>query len=145
MSDKHGPSSTPTAERKTTTVLQNPIARTELQQKCDDLEAMGILRKPEDVDISVEYLNPSFLVKKPNGGHRLVTAFEDVGRYSKPQPSLMPDVDSTLRNIAHNCLGLNKRISSDSSIKTVIKVLWHSHTIPGNTCVHQMRNGHAWL
>lgn len=71
----------------------------ELQQKCDDLEAMGILRKPEDVDISVEYLNPSFLVKKPNGGHRLVTAFEDVGRNSKPQPSLMPDVDSTLRNL----------------------------------------------
>lgn len=25
----------------------------ELQQKCDDLEAMGLLRKPEDIDISV--------------------------------------------------------------------------------------------
>ena len=46
-----------------------------------------------------EYLNPSFLVKKASGGHRLVTAFADVGRYSKPQPSLMPDVDSTLRQI----------------------------------------------
>ena len=44
----------------------------------------------------VEYLNPSFLVKKRNGEFRLVTAFTDVGRYSKPQPSLMPDVDSTL-------------------------------------------------
>ena len=50
--------------------------------------------------ISVEYLNPSFLVKKASGGYRLVTAFSDVGRYSKPQPSLMPDVDSTLRLIA---------------------------------------------
>ena len=29
-----------------------------------------------------------------------MTAFADVGRYSKPQPSLMPDVDSTLRTIA---------------------------------------------
>lgn len=48
----------------------------------------------------VEYLNPSFLVKKPSGGARLVTAFADVGRYSKPQPSLLPDVDSTLRQIA---------------------------------------------
>ena len=48
----------------------------------------------------VEYLNPSFLVKKGNGGFRLVTAFTDVGRYSKPQPSLMPDVDSTLLKIA---------------------------------------------
>lgn len=50
--------------------------------------------------VNVEYVNPSFLVKKPSGGFRLVTAFADVGRYSKPQPSLMPDVDSTLRQIA---------------------------------------------
>ena len=47
-----------------------------------------------------EYLNPSFLVRKPNGGHRLVTAFTDVGRYCKPSPSTMPDVHSTLRTIA---------------------------------------------
>lgn len=39
-------------------------------------------------------------MKKLNGGHRLVTAFVDVGRHSKPQPSLMPDIDSTLRQIA---------------------------------------------
>ena len=39
-------------------------------------------------------------MKKTSGGFRLVTAFAEVGRYSKPQPSLMPDVDSTLRSIA---------------------------------------------
>jgi hypothetical protein len=72
----------------------------ELQQKCDDLEELGVLRKPEDIDIVAEYLNPSFLVKKPSGNFRLVTAFAEVGRYSKPQPALMPDVDSTLRQIA---------------------------------------------
>ena len=72
----------------------------ELQCKFDELESLGVFKRPEDIDITVEYLNPSFLVKKPNGGHRLVTAFTDVGRYSKPQPSLMPDVDSTLRQIA---------------------------------------------
>ncbi|XP_060576734.1 uncharacterized protein LOC132734055 [Ruditapes philippinarum] len=33
------------------------------------------------------------------GGFRLVTAFADVGRYAKPQPSLMPDVDTILRTI----------------------------------------------
>lgn len=73
---------------------------TELQEKFDELEAVGVFQRPEDAGISVEYLNPSFLVRKPNGGSRLVTAFSDVGRYSKPQPSLMPDVDSTLRQIA---------------------------------------------
>lgn len=72
----------------------------ELQAQFDMLEDMGVFRKPEDVNIDVEYVNPSFLVKKSDGGFRLVTAFADVGRYSKPQPSLMPDVNSTLRLIA---------------------------------------------
>ena len=72
----------------------------ELQAKFDELETMGVFVRPEDVPVNVEYLNPSFLIKKRSGGHRLVTAFSDVGRYSKPQPSLMPDVDGTLRKIA---------------------------------------------
>ncbi|KAK3092493.1 hypothetical protein FSP39_003602 [Pinctada imbricata] len=70
-----------------------------LQQKCDDLESLGVLRKPEELSLTVEYLNPSFLVAEAKGGHRLVTAFEDVGRYSKPQPSLMPDTHSILRKV----------------------------------------------
>ena len=72
----------------------------QLQEKFDELESKGVFKRPEDVDVAVEYVNPSFLVKKSSGGFRLVTAFADVGRYSKPQPSLMPDVDSTLRQIA---------------------------------------------
>ena len=72
----------------------------ELQAKFDELEQAQVFRRPEDLGIVVEYLNPSFLVKKPSGSHRLVTAFTDIGRYSKPQPSLMPDIDSTLRTIA---------------------------------------------
>ena len=72
----------------------------ELQVKCDELEAMGVLAKPENVPVVAEYLNPSFLVKKPSGAKRLVTAFSEVARYAKPQPSLMPNVDATLRQIA---------------------------------------------
>ena len=72
----------------------------ELQNKFDELETMGVFVRPEDVPVNVEYLNPSFLIKKRSGGHRLVTAFTNVGSYSKPQPSLMPDVDNTLRKIA---------------------------------------------
>ncbi|XP_062568793.1 uncharacterized protein LOC134230943 [Saccostrea cucullata] len=71
-----------------------------LQEKFDELESIGVFKRPEDIGITAEYVNPSFLIKKPNGGFRLVTAFADVGRYSKPQPSLMPDIDSTLRQIA---------------------------------------------
>ena len=72
----------------------------ELQAHFDTIEGKGVFRRPEDLGIVVEYLNPSFLVKKASGGHRLVTAFADVGRYSKPQPSLMPSVNSTLQQIA---------------------------------------------
>jgi hypothetical protein len=72
----------------------------ELQAKFDELESLGVIVTPESAGIQVEYVNPSFLIKKPSGGSRLVTAFAEVGQYSKPQPSLMPDVDSTLRRIA---------------------------------------------
>ena len=77
-------------------LLQYPHNKlVELQQKFDDLEAQGVFHRPEDIGITIEYLNPSFLVTKPTGGHRLVTAYADVGRYSKPQSSLLPDVDTT--------------------------------------------------
>ena len=71
----------------------------ELQVKCDELEKLGVLRKPEDISITPEYLNPSFLVKKPSGGFRLVTSFGEVAQYSKPQPALMPNVNATLQSI----------------------------------------------
>lgn len=72
-----------------------------MQDKFDELEYIVVFQKPEDLDITVEYLNPPFLVNKnANGDFLLVTAFADVGRYAKPQPSLMPNVDGILRQIA---------------------------------------------
>lgn len=41
-----------------------------LQRKYDEVEMIGVLRKTEDIGITVEYVNPSFLVKKLNGGYR---------------------------------------------------------------------------
>ena len=67
----------------------------EPQARFDELEALGIL-------MVIEYLNPSFLVNKSNrpNEYRFLTAFTEVGKYCKPQPSLMPSVDSTQRDIA---------------------------------------------
>ena len=87
-------------QRKGRLPLYNKDKLDILQSKFDELEELGVLKKPEDVNINVEYISPSFLVNKPRGGHRLVTDFGDVARYSKPQPSLMPDINSTLRSIA---------------------------------------------
>ena len=53
----------------------------------DELEDLGVLAKPESVDVTVEYASPSFLVKKPDGDYRLVTAFNTIGTYARPLPS----------------------------------------------------------
>ena len=46
----------------------------ELQHKFDELEALGVVCCTEDINTVIGYLNPSFLIKKANGGYRLVTA-----------------------------------------------------------------------
>ncbi|CAG2208159.1 unnamed protein product [Mytilus edulis] len=38
-----------------------------LQEKFNELEDIGVFKKTEDIGVTVEYLNPSFLIKKPNG------------------------------------------------------------------------------
>ena len=45
----------------------------------DELEDLGVLAKPEDVGVKVEYVSPSFLVKKGDHDFRLVTAFNTIG------------------------------------------------------------------
>ncbi len=72
----------------------------ELSDKFDQLEHLGVFKLPGDIGVRVEYVKPSSLVKKPSGDIRLVTTFADVGIYSKPQPSIIPDEDSVLRTIA---------------------------------------------
>ena len=71
-----------------------------LQQKMDEMEDLNVLKKPEEVGVIVEYLNTTFLVRKSRGGNRCITDFGEVGRYAKPQPSLLPDMSSILRTIS---------------------------------------------
>ncbi|XP_035686925.1 uncharacterized protein LOC118423072 [Branchiostoma floridae] len=93
-----GPAQPP--QRKGRLPLYGKNRLVELQHTLDDLESKGVIATPEDAQTVVEYLNPSFLVNKPNGGHRLVTAFTDVAKYCKPQPSLLPNVNMVMRQIA---------------------------------------------
>ena len=118
-----------------------------MQQKFDELEAQGIFKRPEDIGITVEYLNPSFLVTKPTGGHRLVTAFADVGRYSKPQPSLLPDVDTTLRTIAQwkyiIVTDLTSAFYQIPLSKSSMKYCGVATPFRGNTSLYTLRDGNA--
>lgn len=71
-----------------------------LQQKMDELEDLGVLARPEDVGIVVEHVSPSFLVKKANGDHRLVTAFNSIAAYAKPVPTKSTSSEEILRFLA---------------------------------------------
>jgi hypothetical protein len=83
-----------------------------LQDKMDELEDNGVLAKPEDIDIKIEHVSPSFLVKKPDGGYRLVTAFNNIGNYAKPTPSRITTPDDILQFLAQWTFVIKSDMSS---------------------------------
>ena len=111
----------------------------ELQQKFDKIEALGVFTHPKDINIPVEYLNPSFLVKKPSARYRLVAAFADIGCYSKPQLLLMPDVDSMLCLIAQwkhiITTDLTSAFYQIPLSRDSMKILRSCYTIPRRTSI----------
>lgn len=85
----------------------------ELQMKFDELEAKGVFSSPQDIGVTVENTNPSFLVAKPNStDKRLVTDFSSIADYCRPTPSLLPEANSTLRTVG----GFRYAIETDMTI-----------------------------
>ena len=93
-----GPVSPP--NRKLRVPSYSPENQQILQSKFDELEQQGVFARPEDAGVIVEHVSPSFLVRKPSGGHRLVTAFTTIGEYSKTLPTVMPSVEEILRTVS---------------------------------------------
>ena len=71
-----------------------------LQEEADKLEAHGVLAKPEDIGVDVQYASPSFLVKKPDGTYRFVTAFNELGQYTRILPTSSTTCDEVLRRLS---------------------------------------------
>ena len=67
-----------------------------LQQKFDELVEQGVLSRPEDVNVTVVHTSPSFLVKKPDGSHRLVTSFVELNKYICTLPSKLDTTEDVL-------------------------------------------------
>ena len=89
------------------------------------------------MNVSVEYLNVSFLVKKPNGGTRLVLSFGDVGSYSKPQPALILNVHQVLRDIASwDFSGYRPVILLNPTVTFLHEIVWGGHTIQAYKSIH---------
>ena len=58
-----------------------------LQEKFDELIDNGVLKKPEEVGVDVVHTSPSFLVKNPDGSHRMVTSFTELNKYIHTLPT----------------------------------------------------------
>ena len=71
-----------------------------LQEEADKLESLGVLAKPEDVEVEVLHVSPSFLIEKPSGEHRFVTAFTELGQYTRITPTVSRYCDEVVRKLA---------------------------------------------
>ena len=65
-------------QRKGRIPIYNKDCMETLQLKFDELLKEGVLCRAEDIDVAIEYVHTSFLIKKSSGGHRLVTSFGEV-------------------------------------------------------------------
>ena len=70
-----------------------------LQSKFDELLSEGVFARAEEVNQPVEYVHPSFLIRKPSGGFRLVTSFGEMAEYAKPQPTINSNIEAALQQI----------------------------------------------
>ena len=74
------------------------------QDIIDQMEADGILGRPEDFDVTVTHMHTSFLVPKMDDGKstgewRLVTSMQSLSPYLKPVRIQLPTVEEAFRKI----------------------------------------------
>ena len=67
-----------------------------LQEKFDELVELGVLSRPEEVNVDVIHTSPSFLVKKSDSGHRMVTSFVELNKYLRPLPTTMTTTEDVI-------------------------------------------------
>ena len=70
----------------------------------DQMEADGLLARPEDVNIQVTHVHASYLVPKmedgiPTGEYRLVTNLQSLSPYLKPTRLHLPTIDEAFRKL----------------------------------------------
>ena len=79
----------------------SPAMNDILAQKMDLLESWGVLAKPEQLGVSVEFVSPSLLVPKPEKGeYRVVTDFSALNMYLKKVPNTSATIAQAKARIA---------------------------------------------
>ena len=75
--------------------------KVKLGEKMDALEKDGVLCCPEEIGISVEFVNPSLLVPKQEAGdYRFVTDFGALNQIIRKSPSASPSIPEAKRALA---------------------------------------------
>ena len=71
-----------------------------LQQHLDVPEERDTVAEPDTYNVNAVYVGPAFHVTKSDDRFRAVSACANIGSLARPTPSLMPDVETTIRTIA---------------------------------------------
>ena len=93
--------SRPPPNKKVYVPNYSPDMQQLLAQKMDKLISWGILQRPEQVGVTVEFLSPSMLVPKvePNQ-YRLVTDFSSLNSYIRKFPTHSPGIREAKQHLA---------------------------------------------
>ena len=73
----------------------------ELAKKLDKLMLWGVLRRPEEIGVTVQYCSPSMIIPKSEPGeYRLVTDFSSFNKHIRKYPGTTPTIQEAKESIA---------------------------------------------
>ena len=79
----------------------SPQMRTELARKLDKLVQWGVLRTPEELGVTIQYVSPSMIIPKSEPGeYRLVTDFSSLNKHIRKYPGTSPTIQEAKESIA---------------------------------------------
>ena len=86
-------STPPVQTSKVVTPNYSPDMKQKLIDKMNELISAGVLIRPEELGVTVEFLSPCLLVPKGDGTWRLVTDFTQLNKIIKRHPSSNPTIN----------------------------------------------------
>ncbi len=79
----------------------SPTMKNELAKKLDKLVQWGVLQRPEDIGVSVQFCSPSMVIPKSEAGeYRLVTDFSALNQKIRKYPGISPTIQEAKEAIA---------------------------------------------
>ena len=78
----------------------SPQMQVELAKKLDKLIQWGVLRTPEELGVTVQYVSPSMVIPKSEPGEfRLVTDFSNLNKHIRKYPGTSPTIQEAKESI----------------------------------------------